>query len=103
MIDLLCLLLTPALLGLANPKKYWYLLPTTILAWVVDVAMNYTVISLISGDGWPRKGEWTFSQRLERLCVAEGPDKLLFIEIAKKLNRVDPLGTHIKAVLLEKS
>jgi len=98
MIDLLCLLLYPALVGLSNPKKNWYLLPVTILAWIVDFVANFTTISILVGS-LPKGGEWTFSQRLERLCKETGPDQQLFIEISKKLNRVDPLHQHIKAVL----
>jgi len=97
MIDLLCLLLYPALLGLAQPTKYWYLIPITILAWLVDFVANFTTISILVGS-FPKMGEWTFSQRLERLCKETGPDQQLFVEIAKKLNRIDPLHNHIKAV-----
>lgn len=99
MIDLLCLLLKPALFFVSNKKKYAYLAPLAVVALIVDVAMNYTTISIISGDGLPRKGEWTFSQRLERLCVEESADKELYKQIALKLNRIDPLHCHIKAVL----
>jgi len=94
MIDLLCLLLKPALLGLAGR---WYLLPVTVLAWIVDVVANYTTCSFIVGE-FPRRGEWTFSQRLERLCVERSPEQQLYIQIALKLNRIDPTGKHIKVV-----
>ena len=98
MIDLLCLLLYPAIVGLARPTTHWFLMPVTLLAWVVDCLANYTTISMLVGE-FPRWGEWTFSQRLERLCKEPSPDQQLFIQIALKLNRVDPLHCHIKAVL----
>jgi len=96
MIDLLLILLKPGLLCLSNPKRYWYMLPLLALAWVVDMLANWTTLSLVTGDGFPRRGEWTFSQRLPRLCRTAGPDMLLYIEIAMKLNRIDPLHTHIE-------
>lgn len=64
MIDILVLLLKPSLYFISNPKKYWYLLPITVVAWFADVFANYLTISVISNDGFPRKGEFTFSQRL---------------------------------------
>jgi len=94
MIDLLCLLLYPALLGLSNPKKYWFFIPITLLAWIVDFIANYTIISILI-MAFPKQGEYTFSQRLGRLVKESGPDQQLFVEIAKKLNRIDPLHNHI--------
>ena len=98
MIDLLCLLLYPALL--IERGGWWVVFaPVTVLALVVDCLANFTTLSIITGDGFPRKGEWTFSTRLERLCKDFGPDQQLYIQIAKKLNRIAPNHNHIKAVL----
>lgn len=95
---LLCLLLKPALLGVGDPKRYWYLLPVTLLAWLVDIFIAHTTWPLIAG--FPRKGEVTISHTLERLCKdTTRPDQALFIAIAKKINSVCPTGDHIRAVL----
>lgn len=94
---LLCVLLRPALLCMSNPKRYWYLAPAVLLAWLVDVFIAHTAWPLIAG--FPRAGEVTISDTLERLCLdRKNPDQDLFIAIARKINRVDPLHAHIKAV-----
>lgn len=46
--------------------KWWYLVaPLTILIAIVDIIANHTELALVYG--WPKSGEWTFSQRLKRL------------------------------------
>lgn len=98
MTELLCLLLRPALLCVSNPRRYWYLAPVTVLAWLIDVVLCRTFWPLLAG--WPHAGEITISDTLERLCVDYGhPDRYLFVAIARKINRLDPLGSHIKSVL----
>lgn len=48
---------------------WWCLLvPMAIRAAVLDIALNYTLFALIVWD-WPRKGERTISQHLERLVL----------------------------------
>lgn len=96
MIDLLVILLKPALLWESNPWRYWYLTPVTLVAWVVDVAIAHTTWALMYG--WPKPYEMTISHTLERLCKTPGPDQQFLIEIAKKINRESPSGNHIKAV-----
>ena len=96
MTELLCLLLKPALLCVSDPKRYWYLTPVAVLAWLVDVLLAHSFWMLVSG-GWPKKGEYTISDSLERLCVTPTSDLFLFIEISKKINRVAGYK-HIKVV-----
>lgn len=95
MIDLLAILYA---VGIQFRRGgWWYLiLPVTLVALVVDVIANYTTLALLTQD-FPRKGEWTFSTRLKRLC-AEAPlaDRGLYREIVYKLNRIDPTGCHIQ-------
>lgn len=97
MIDVLILLLKPALLWESNPKKYWYLTPVVAVAAIADILAAHS--AWVAIGGWPRKGEWTISHTLERLCKTLSTDQLLFIQIAKKINRMSPTGRHIKAVL----
>ena len=97
MTELLCLLLKPSLLAVADPWRYCYLAPFAVVAWVVDVTLCHTFWPLLAG--WPKNGEVTISDTLERLCHDHThPDNLLFIQIALKINRLDPLKDHIKAV-----
>lgn len=90
MIDILCLLL-PFALRYEKNKRY---LPITFIAFVIDVLLAHTTFALFAG--FPRKGEWTVSHCLERLCKEDGPDRELFIQIALKINRISP--NHIKSV-----
>lgn len=91
MIDILCLLL-PFALRYEQNKLY---LPITFVALLIDVLLAHTTFALLAG--FPKKGEWTVSQCLERLCNDYGnPDRELFIQIALKINRISP--NHIKAV-----
>jgi hypothetical protein len=100
--ELLCILLKPALYGVSNPKQYWYLLPFTLLAWIVDAVLAHTAWPLIAG--WPHPHELTISDTLERLCKdTEHPSHLLFVEIAKAINRVCPTHDHIKALAAPKA
>lgn len=97
MIDLLIILLRPALLWESNPSRYWYLTPIVFVAWVVDMVIAHTTWAVITG--WPQKNEWTVSHTLERLCITPGEDLDLYLAIARKINRVSPTHDHIKAVL----
>jgi hypothetical protein len=96
-IDILIVLLKPLLWFLYNPLKYFYLAPLALIGAIADVLMNNITVPIALGGGWLQ--EWTFSQRLERLCLTLGPDQELYWELAKKINRVCPTGDHIKAVL----
>ena len=95
MIDLLILLLVPALRFLNNPGKYWYFSFAPIPALILDIAIAHTTWVLIAG--MPRKGEVTVSDTLERLCRdTTHPDHALFLQIALKINRAAGF-VHIKA------
>lgn len=96
MIDLLILLLRPALLCTEGGR--WWLLPFAVLAWVVDVILAHTTWALVAG--WPKRNEITISDTLERLCMSfDHPDHKLFVAVAKKINSISPTHSHIKAVL----
>ena len=99
MIDLLILLLRPAVACADDPKRYWYLAPVAILAWFVDILIAHTTWALVAG--WPKVGEVTISHTLERLAHPDNaahPDYNLMRQIALKINRVTE-SPHIKAVL----
>lgn len=99
MIDLLILLLRPAVACADNPKRYWYLAPIAILAWFVDIIIAHTTWALVAG--WPKVGEVTVSHTLERLCHPSNrlhEDYALMRQIALKINRATN-SNHIKAVL----
>lgn len=99
MIDLLILLLKPSLYFLSDPRRYWYLLPVTIIAYLVDRVIANTTFRWCVGRG-PTGSEKTVSDMLESLVLdTNHPDQLLFIQIALKINRVDPKHSHIKGVL----
>jgi hypothetical protein len=93
---LFLILLRPALQaaegGSRNPL-HWLAL---VVAFLLDVILAHTTWALVAG--WPRKGEWTISHTLERLCKTTGPDRDLYIQIAMRINRESPTGAHIKAV-----
>ena len=100
MIDLLILLLKPMLWFVYNPKRYFYLFPFAVVGLLADIIMNNTTVPLVLGGGWFQ--EWTFSTRLERLCVVDDDEiitKELCKQIALAINRVDPAHSHIQAVL----
>lgn len=67
------------------------------LALLVDVPSNWSVLSIYMRQ-WPKQGEWTFSTRLERLCL----DLMIWqgraaLQIARVLNWIAPPGKpHIK-------
>lgn len=97
MIDLLILLLKPALLWSSNPRKYWYLTPLAFVALVADAIAAHTAWALIAGR--PKQNEWTISHTLERLTLESGNDQMFYISLARKINRMAPGGRHIKAVV----
>ena len=96
MIDLLVLLLAPALLWESDPKRYWYLTPVALVAWLADMVAAHTSWAVIAGR--PQHNEWTISHTLERLCQTPGPDQQLYVELGRKINRVAPGGCHIKTI-----
>lgn len=97
MIDILVLLLRPALLWESDPKRFWYLTPLALVAQIADILAAHTAWVAIAG--WPKTHEWTISHTLERLCMTSGPDQMFYISLARKINRLSPTGRHIKAVV----
>ena len=97
MIDLLIILLIPALKAVEGGSKnplHWL---AALVAWLVDMVIAHTTWALIAG--FPKKGEWTVSHTLERLCLEPSQDLPLYLSIARKINSVSPTGRHIKAVI----
>lgn len=97
---LLLLLLLPGALQFAdaNSRRPHHVL-AALLAWPLDVLLAHTTWALLAG--WPQPGELTISDTLERLCHpgnTNHPDFWLFVEIAKKINRVSPTGRHIQII-----
>jgi len=90
MIDLLILLLAPALRFRENPRKYWYFFWALVPAYLLDVLVAHTSFALVAG--WPHPGEYTVSQMLYRLC--REPDGDLYRQIGLKINKVSGLN-HI--------
>ena len=100
MIDILILCLRALLYFKWKPLTYFYLAPIALVGVIADIIMNNTIVPLALGGGWFE--EWTFSQRLERLCIKDDSDlitKDLCIQIALAINRVCPTHDHINAVL----
>lgn len=76
------------------------LFPFALVGFFADIVMNNTTVPFTLKGGWFQ--EWTFSTRLERLCVQDDSElmtKQLCIEIALAINRVCPTHDHIEAVL----
>ena len=70
--------------------------PLVISAAIIDVICNYTVFALLTLD-MPRKGEITFSERLDRLVMNDGWRGSAARWLAKTLlDPYDFTGQHIK-------
>lgn len=70
--------------------------PIIVAAIALDVALNFTVFSLMLW-GFPLRGEWTFSQRLNRLVKDDGWRGAVSRWLAANLlDPYDPSGQHIK-------
>lgn len=97
MIDLLLLLLKPALACVDGGSRRPHHIAAALVAFPLDILAAHTTWALVTG--WPKRGEWTISHTLERLCHpsnAAHPDYALFVEVGRKINRVSPHGRHIK-------
>lgn len=100
MIDFLIIFLRPAVACADNPRKYWYLIPVAMLTWLVDVFIAHTTWALVAG--FPKSGEITISNTLERLCHPSNgmhEDYELFCQIGYKINRATN-SNHIKILTL---
>jgi len=96
-IDLLIILLVPALrctdAGSRNPLH----ILAALIAWPLDLIIARTTFAAVAGRQ-PRAGERTVSDMLENLCNEPShPDWMLFVQIAKKINRATGMP-HIRAV-----
>ena len=69
--------------------------PLVISAITLDIALNYTVFALLTWD-FPKKGEYTFSQRLKRLANGGGWKQAAARWLAKTLlDPYDPTSDHL--------
>ena len=84
------------ILGIQYERGGWWrlVLPVALAAALLDVALNYTELALLTWD-YPRAGEYTFSQRLQRLQSAQGwrGSAARFVE-RYMLGPFDPDGFH---------
>lgn len=97
MIDLLILLLNPALKCVEQGSRNPLHILAALIAYPLDLIIARTTFALVAGRG-PIGSEKTVSDMLENLCGDRShPDQLLFISLSIKINRAT--GTsHIKAV-----
>lgn len=82
--------------GIQAQRGGWWRLfyPVTVFAFILDIALNYTLLSLITWD-WPR--EQTFSRKLERLIKGTGWRRSVALWVADVLlDPFDPTGPHIR-------
>lgn len=92
MLSPLLLILYP--LAIQYKTRNWrWLTPLTLFAIVLDVAANYTELALLTWD-FPRKGEYTFSQRLSRLQYGNAWQRFISRLVIPYLNYFDP--GHVK-------
>jgi hypothetical protein len=98
MISLFWLLLPWALACVDGGSRKPHHVVAAVLAWLLDLFIARVQWRALAG---PLHGsERTISDSLERLCWDyQNPDYALFIQIAKKINRISPTHDHIKAVL----
>lgn len=73
---------------------WWRLVaPVTLLALAIDVVANFTDLALVFG--WPKHGEWTFSQRLRRLSLIQNWRGDLARHCIWYTNYFDPQHDHV--------
>lgn len=73
------------------------LLPVVLVAWLLDVLLNWTVFIVYTWfdvPSWQRR-EFTLSQRLARLIAAGGVVGALCWTLACILNALCPGGVHV--------
>ncbi|QDL55292.1 hypothetical protein [Rhodoferax aquaticus] len=96
MITLLLALLYPIAIQIERGGWWRLLAPVTLFALLVDVIANYTELVVLTFD-FPRRGEWTFSTRLERLVLSSDWRGRAARPISRLLNWIAPTGhPHIK-------
>lgn len=85
-------------IGIQYQRGGWWrvCLLAALPALILNVLMNFTVLAVLTWDR-PKRGEWTFSQRLGRLILDTGWRGTLAWYIARYLlDWADPDGIHIK-------
>jgi len=85
-------------IGIQYQRGGWWrvCLVAALPAVVLNVVLNYTLLALITWD-FPRKGEYTFSQRLARLVNSVGWRGVAAWFISRfLLDPFDPDGLHIR-------
>jgi len=93
MLDILLVLLRPALLYLEDGQRRYFF--HAMLAALADIIIAHTTWAYLYG--WPKENEWTISHTLARLSKDKHhPDYLFFRELVKKINRDSPRGNHIE-------
>lgn len=76
---------------------FWRLFfPVTLCAFIIDVVANWTELSLLLWQ-FPKRGEWTFSMRIERLIHGYGWRSNIANRVAVVLNSIQP--GHIRGIL----
>jgi hypothetical protein len=94
---LFLLLLRPDLMRVDGGSRKIHHIAAALLALPLDVIIAHTTWVFIAG--WPKKGEWTISDTLERLCAdTENRHWPLFWTIAVRINAESPTHNHIKRV-----
>lgn len=90
------LLLALYAIGIQYQRGGWWrvVLPVTLVTFVFDVVMNYTVLAIITWDR-PAPGEYTFSKRLRRLIKRTDWRGTVAWRIKLILDYFDPDGAHI--------
>jgi len=74
---------------------FWrLLLPITLITAIIDVYVNYTELALITCD-WPKAGEYTVSDKLERIKNLEDWRGKTTRFFEPYLDYCDPDGNHI--------
>ena len=71
------------------------LIPFAVVLFVIDVLANYTELIIMTWDR-PRRGEYTFSNRLYRLQSKAGGMGEFYRWIVGMLNAATPGGLHIQ-------
>lgn len=84
------------LAGLVSPFAWALALPFIVFAIGLDVALNLTVACIVFAE-LPEYGEWTISQRLNRLARDTGWRGTLARWLARNLlDPYDSTGRHIR-------
>jgi len=97
-IGLLIVLLVPALKCVEGGSRNPLHILAALVAFLVDILIAHTTWALVAG--FPRIGEVTISDTLERLASpvnSSHPDYDLFVQLALKINRATGYH-HIKSV-----